>query len=95
MWLILSYTVLENKFPGSDNTSVLTFILGLYDLCSDIIYAHNLTNASDLPDNTPDLVEEAKRLSTYYWLSIAVPFILNIMFIYYLVQKEIKSSIFI
>jgi len=92
LWLVLDQFYLKSKYPGSNNTVILTFVLGLYDLCSDIIYAYNLTNSKDLLDTSPLLVEEATRLSTYYWLSMAVPFVLNLIFVYYLVTKEVKSN---
>jgi hypothetical protein len=92
LWLVLSQLVFKKKFPGANNMVLLTFVLGLYDLCSDIIYAYILTNAKDLLDAAPLLVEEATRLSTYYWLSMAVPFVLNLIFVYYLVSKELKSN---
>jgi hypothetical protein len=92
LWLVLGQFYFKHKYPGSNNMVLLTFVLGLYDLCSDIIYAYNLTNAKDLLDASPFLVEEATRLNTYYWLSMAVPFVLNLIFVYYLVTKELKSN---
>ena len=85
VWFIVCKLKLNKQYPEARNYAILTFLKGALDFFTDILFIYSLMYGAVQEEN----------VNYYIWFSLAfliIPWILNLSYIIYTLNKEINSN---